>query len=665
MSKRTVLPLSLILLTLSGCETQSTLDHSEQLHLNGDINGSVDVLQAQAKKNPKDAKLRTAMYGKTELLVSHYSREANAALIRGDDAGAIRALQTLLKYDPANLGARQQIQSVQSMVYLRPMLAQANAIKQSNPQEALRQVRQIIAQKPNYTEAVELRDALTRELVKADNLNPKLSSAMQKPVSLSFTSQSLTTIFETISQMSGINFIVDKDIDPNAMASISAPRTTAEDALNLLLSTNQLQKKILNANTILIYPSRPDKDRLYRELAVRTFYLSHADPKVAAAEIKQILKPKEVLVDERLSAVIVRDGLDTLSAVEKLVQAIDIAQSEVTVDIQVLEVSLADEQSLGISYPEGIGLSVGNFGDLVGGAVGTSLSQLGGLNSSNILLDSGSTSVRVNALLRSGNTVTLANPRVRVKNRESAQVSIGDKIPVITSTTANLVTTSSVSYQDVGLKIDLKPNVSLNDEISLDMQIDMSHITKRIPGTETVPATFELGSRSTKTTLTARNNETQIVSGLIRTADTENVGGIPGLSKIPWIGKYLFGSTDAVKERTEIILLITPRIERNLDLPMSQVSTFSSGTEARSSTEGLVLRNSANLSLKSEGPPSTGLPPPLQQSDVNWQALPPPVQQSSMDQAGGAPAPATPPPMTTTTTTTTVVPAPVPPSPQP
>lgn len=657
MSKHIVLPLSLILLLMNGCETQSTLKKSEQLRLNGDIDGSVGVLQAGAKKNPDDIQLRTAVYSQTEVLISKYSREASAALMRGDEATAIRALQTLLRYDPANLGASQQIQNIQAMTYLRPMLARANELKQSSPQEALRQVRQIIAQKPNYTEAVELRDALTRELVKADNLNPKLSSAMQRPVSLSFSSQNLNTIFETISQMSGINFIMDKDIDPDAMASISAPKTTAEDALNLLLTTNQLQKKILNANTILIYPARPDKERLYRELAVRTFYLSHADPKLAAAEIKQILKPKEVLVDTRLSAVIVRDGLDTLGAVEKLVQAIDIAQSEVTVDIQVLEVSLADEQNLGIGYPESVGLSVGNFPNLVGGGLGTSLAQLGELNSSNILLDSGSTSIRVNALLRSGNTATLANPRVRIKNRESAQVSIGDKIPIITNTTANLITTASVTYQDVGLKIDITPNVSLNDEISLDMKIDMSHITKRVAGTDTIPATFELGSRSTKTTLTARNNETQVVSGLIRTADIEDTGGLPGLSRIPFIGKYLFGSTKATKEKTEIILLITPRIERNLDLPMSQVSTFSSGTEARSSTEGLVLRNSANLNLKSEGLPSAALPPPLKGSEGKWQALPPPIQQTSMDQAGDPPPPKTTAPVTTTTTTT-IVPAP-------
>lgn len=633
MSTRTLVHCSFGLILLTGCETQRAIEQSDELRQKGQIVDSVELLQAEAKENPDDVRLRTANFSKLELLVAQYSREASAALMRGDDAAAIAAMQTILKYDPGNLGARQEIQSIQMMTQLRPQLARAFAIKDSNPVEALYLVRQIIAQKPNYRAALELRNALTRELVSADNLSPDLSEAMRKPVSLEFSSQSLAAIFETIARVSGVNFVIDKDVNPNAAASMTATKTTPEDALNLLLATQQLQKKILNANTILVYPSRPEKDREYRELAVRTFYLSHSDPKLIAAEIKQLLKPKEVLVDERLNAVIVRDGLDTLSAVEKLVEAIDIAQSEVTVDIQVLEVSLADEQNLGIAYPESIGLSVGNFANLPEGLAGTPISALRGINGDNILLDTGSTSARINLLQRSGNTVTLANPRVRVKNREKAQVNIGDKIPVITTTTANQISTSSVSYQDVGLKIEVQPNISLADEITLDLFVEMSHITKRIPGSENVPATFELGSRSTKTMLTARNNETQVVSGLIRTADIDEGSGLPWLSTIPWLGKTLFGTNLGTQQKTEIILLLTPRIERNLDLPIAQVSTFHSGTEARSSTEGMILRDtSSSLTLKSSGDSSTlsaPLPPPMQQPDATWQPLPPPVEQQA------------------------------------
>lgn len=622
-------PLSLALLVLVGCETQRAIKQSDELRQKGDIVRSVEVLQAESRQAPDDVQLRTAQFSNLELLVAQYSREASTALMRGDDAAALRALETILKYDPANLGARQEIQNIQAMKQLRPQLARAYEMKRANPVEALNLVRQIIAQKPNYREALDFRNALTRELVSADYLSADLSEAMRKPLSLEFSAQSLTTIFETIARLSGVNFVIDKDVNPSASASLTASRTTAEDALNLLLTTQGLEKKILNNNTLLIYPRRPDKEREYRELAVRTFYLSHGEAKVVAAEIKQTLKPKEVLVDERLNAVIVRDGLDTLSAVEKLVEALDIAQAEVTIGIQVLEVAVTDEKNLGIDYPDAIGLSVGNLANVPAGLAGTPLSALRGLNSDNILLDAGSTSARINMLQRSGNTVTLANPRVRVRNREEAEVNIGDKIPVVTTTTANQVTTSSVSYQDVGLQIRLKPIISLSDEVNLELNVEMSHITKRIPGSENVPATFELGSRSTKTLLTARNNETQIVSGLIRTADVEEGSGLPWLSQIPWLGNKLFGTQATTQQKTEIILLLTPRIERNLDLPISQISTFHSGTEARSSTEGMILRDTTDkMILKPSGgdalPP---LPPPMQQPDATWQALPPPLPE--------------------------------------
>lgn len=631
MATRTLLPWVFTLALLSACETQRAIEQSDQLRRQGDIVRSVEVLQAEAKEEPDDVQLRTASFSQLELLVAQYSREASNALMRNDEAGAIRALQTILKYDPSNLGARQEIQSIQAMQQLRPQLERAYAIQTTNPVESLNLVRQIIAQKPNYRAALDLRSALTRQLVSADYLSPDLSEAMRKPVSLDFSSQSLTTIFETIARLSGVNFVIDKDVNPNASASMTATRTTAEDALNLLLATQQLQKKVLNSNTILVYPSRPDKEREYRELAVRTFYLSHGDPKLVAAEVKQILKPKEVLVDERLNAVIVRDGLDTLSAVEKLVEAIDIAQSEVTIDIQVLEVSLQDELNLGIDYPDSIGVSVGNLANVPAGLAGIPVSALRGINGDNILLDSGSTSARINMLQRSGNTVTLANPRVRVRNREEAQVNIGDKIPVLTTTTANDITTSSVNYLDVGLLIHVRPKITLTDEVELEMNLEMSHIVRRIPGTENVPATYELGTRSTKTLLTARNNETQVVSGLIRTTDIDQGSGLPWLSKIPWIGTKLFGTNVNTQEKTEIILLLTPRIERNLDLPISQISTFHSGTEARSSTEGMILRDTTqHMTLKSTGgsSPAPALPPPLATPpDANWQPLPPPLPE--------------------------------------
>ncbi|WP_240164272.1 hypothetical protein [Pseudomonas allii] len=103
MTTRTLILLGLVLLLASGCETQRAIKQSDELRQKGDIVRSVEVLQAEAKEDPDDIQLRTAQFSKLELLVAQYSREASTALMRGDDAAAIRALETILKYDPSNL----------------------------------------------------------------------------------------------------------------------------------------------------------------------------------------------------------------------------------------------------------------------------------------------------------------------------------------------------------------------------------------------------------------------------------------------------------------------------------------------------------------------------------------------------------------------------------
>ena len=76
----------------------------------------------------------------------------------------------------------------------------------------------------------------------------------------------------------------------------------------------------------------------------------------------------------------------------------------------------------------------------------------------------------------------LANPRIRVKNREKAKILIGDKVPVVTTTaTANVGVASSVSYLDVGLKLDVESTITLQDEVSMKVSLEVSNIVKEIP----------------------------------------------------------------------------------------------------------------------------------------------------------------------------------------
>ena len=636
-----------LLVFLSGCAVDRAMDASDEARQKGDYVTAVQILRKQVKQTPNDIRVQTALHGAIERLTSYYSQQAERALRDGREDLALADLRVIAEYDPANVAARNAIVDIQSRARLQPLLNQARAMQATDPRGALRLVRQVLAEQPNYYEAVQLRDDLSSRLERADAVAPKVSEALRRPVSLNFTSQPLVSIFDAIHRLTGLNFVFDRDVNQTASASISASRTTAEDAINLLLASQQLNKKMLDPKTFLIYPARAEKDRIYRDLVVRTFFLSYADPKQVGAYIKQMFKPREVLVDERLNAVIVRDGLDTIGPIENMVQTLDLPQSEVTMDVTALEVSRNDLRNLGIEYPGNMGVSVARGEPVVeprNGSSGTiPLNNLLNLSRGDIRVTS--PELTLNMLESSGNTEMLANPRVRVRNREKATVTIGERVPVVTTTSINGVgTTESINYQDVGLKLEIEPIISLHDEIDIKVSMDVSNVIRE-EKTRTGLIAYVIGTRNIDTTLTARNNEMQIIGGLIRRLDFDRQSGLPWVSRIPILGQYFFGSKNRSNENSEIVLLIRPRIERNLELPASQISTFMSGTEARPGDESLQLRASegVNVSAPSGGGAAGGAtpPPPMEQpSNNNWQPLPPPTTGP----AGAASAPAAPSP---------------------
>ncbi|WP_175964386.1 secretin N-terminal domain-containing protein [Burkholderia pyrrocinia] len=641
---RTVLLLCGTVLLLTGCSVDRGLRASEAATEQGDLRGAVDILHDEKTKHPDDIRLATRYYGALDRLAVAYSRDAQQLLADGEDDAAIAALQVILQYDPGNLGVRRQIERIRARARLRPLLDEARTLEHSDPRRALANVRQILSEFPNDPEALELRAEITSTLASADNLAPRVSPALKRTISLNFNAQPLSSAFATISRLTGAIFTFDKDVNISIPVTIVATQTTAEDAINLLLLTGQLEKKALNANTFLIYPARPDKLREYRDLAVRVFFMSYADPKLVAAQVKQILKPREVQVDERLNAVVVRDGLDTIGAVERLVQALDLPQSEVTLEVQALEMSTSDARELGIQYPESFDFSP------VNGATGIPIGNLTNLTKDDLLVRFGDPVAKINALAKAGRVEMLAHPRIRVKNREQAVINIGERLPVVTTTTnANGFVGESVAYQEVGLKLEIEPNISLSDEISIKLAIDISNITNTVKTTTGLIA-YVLGTRGAKTTMTARNNEPQIVGGLIRRSDMQNVTGLPFLSRLPLVGSKLFGTEGSSQESSEIIVVITPRIERNIDLPAAQISTFMSGTESRTSIDDVVLPNSKDLNATVSGATSTSTAapsPPVSAPSGNWQPLPPPVASLAPRPAaspGGQATPANTPP---------------------
>ncbi|OXI90356.1 secretin [Burkholderia sp. AU31652] len=561
----------------------------------------LSTLQQQKQAAPDDIALTTAVEGSRQEYVRAELKAADRQVAQGNHAAAIDHLNNVLREEPGNFKASQSLEQVKRRQQMSVDLARAQRIGGEKPQEALEIVRRILAEQPNHADAKRLRDTLLNQSQAGRTVRPQLADALRKPVSLNFKQQPLMNIFDVISRVSGVNFVFDRDVDTTQPATLFAERTTAEDAINLLLRTNQLEKKVLDKHTLLVYPSQPDKARNYTEFAIRTFFLSHADAKSVMAALRQMIKPKDVYVDERVNAVVMRDTPETIQVAERVVMGLDIPQSEVTLDVQVLEVNMNDSLDLGVQYPGKVQFNA--LGSVEGGAL--TLGDLLRLNRDRVGVssESGGLALAIDMLQKQGKTKTIANPKIRVRNMEKANIKIGERVPIVTTTNANGVVTESVSYQDVGLMLKVEPRISLNEEVSVKVNMEVSSILSK-ETTKTGLVAYSLGTRNAETLMTAKNGETQILAGLVKRNESESIAGLPGMSGLPVLGR-LFGSNGRSSERSEIVLLITPHIERNLDLPTSAVTTFLSGTESRVTTEALTLESARAVPARmtsSDGP---------------------------------------------------------------
>lgn len=415
-------------------------------------------------------------------------------------------------------------------------------------------------------------DKTGREL----GIYPKLKEAYRKPVSLSFSNATLLQAFDALKQASGLNYILDKDVRTDQRVTLSVTNKPVHDILRLLLATNQLERRVLDEDTLLIYPNTPAKAAEYREMVVRTFYLSNAEANKVAATVRAIAKAKDVVVDEKLNLLVVRDSAEVIRLAEKLVAAQDVPEPEVMLELEVLEISVSRLLEMGINWPSSASASVIGSGGVAGQLT---LTEARNRSSSLVRLNVSDPLIAARLRSQKGDANLLANPRVRVRNKQAAKILIGERVPVFTTTaTANVGTSESVNYLDVGLKLDIEPTVSVDDEVSMKLALEVSNILETISRTSGTQA-YRLGTRNTSTTLRVHNGETNILAGLIQHDERRSNMGVPGMNELPLVSK-LFGAAQDSDTRTEIVLLVTPHIVRNIELPGVGLQEFLAGTDS-------------------------------------------------------------------------------------
>lgn len=568
---------SLACLVLAGCAGQVAFREANQLLTDNKPAEGVAKLEEAVKLDPKNAEYRVALSTTRASLVNRYLTAAEANRRDGRLTEAEKWYRQVMVYDPESAMARQGLELLVVERKHRLVVAEGEALlKKGKPEDlvtALDMLRPVLTENPRQKEALNLKERIEEVQNKQAKPEAKLAESFRKTITLEFRDAPLRTVFDVIAKVSGLNFFFDKDIRPDLKANIMARNTTIEDAVRLLMVTNQLEQKILNENSVLIYPSTPQKLKDYQTLSVRTFYLANADVKAVSNTIKTIVKTKDLVIDERLGLIIMRDTPDAIRMAERIVALQDLSDPEVMLEVEVVEMKRSRLLELGINWPSQLSLS-----PLQIDGVPLVLRDLGSLNRRNLKVG-GSPSVTANARKEDGDVSILANPRIRVRNKEKAKILIGDRVPVIT-TTSNVTgfVSESINYLDVGLKLEVEPSIYLDEEVAIKVNLEVSSLVKEILSKSGSQA-YQIGTRGASTVLRLKDGETQILAGLISDEDRSSSNKVPGLGEMPVAGR-LFGSQKDDTLRSEILLSITPRVVRSIRRPDLQSAEFDSGTES-------------------------------------------------------------------------------------
>lgn len=625
----------LLLLLLAGCASKGSVP--EQAYQQGRVlleQGKPEEGLAALKKgldaDPGNIELRSYYFLQRDNWLSKLLLQGNNARFAHRWQEAEAAYKRVLAIDENNLSALDGLKDAQKGVQRDEAITQARELLAANDAGGARdKLRPVLAEEPGNPDARTLYSQIEQKLAVSNSAAARLQPRFRKPVSLEFKDAPIKTVFEMLSKSSGINFMLDRDLRPDLKVSVFVKHTTIEDALQNILSTNQLARKIINENSVLIYPASKKAD--YEEMVVRTFYLSNVEPKQAETLLKTMVKVKDIFVDDKLNILVIRDSADVVRMAEKLLASYDLGDPEVLLEVEVLEVNSTKLEELGARYPNQMAVSVQGSQ----GKGKLTFNEIKNFNSNMGVVAFNDPSFVLNLLETEGVGKLLTNPRIRVKNHKKAKIHIGDKVPVITTTnTATGFSSGSVSYLDVGLQLEMEPSVKLNDEVSMDVNLEVSNIVKEVKSGDTLA--YQIGSRKANTTLRLKNGETQVLAGLINDLERANTDKVPGLANLPIIGR-LFRNERNQGDRTEIVMLITPRVVRNIAPPDASLVEFSTGTDSGNALPSGGRMESAAM------PQPTPMPDMPEPEPMQPQPVPTQFQEDQGDAIPAGVPPAAPP----------------------
>jgi general secretion pathway protein D len=268
-----------------------------------------------------------------------------------------------------------------------------------------------------------------------------------------------------------------------------------------------------------------------------------------------------IIADKDNNALLIMASPAEYEVIESAVRKLDVVPRQVLIEVTIAEITLSDEFSFGLEWY--FNNSAKGKGFLDTGATG--ITQLTPGFSYAWLDPAGSIKAVLNALAANSKLNIISSPHIMVSDNRTAKIQVGDRVPTVSQTQALATVTtttgviSSIQYLDTGVMLSVTPHINAGGLITMDISQEVSNAVKTVTSGIDSPT---ISKRSAQSTVTVQAGETMVLGGLISDKKSNANSGLPYLSEIPVLGA-LFGAQNVKDDRTELVMMITPKLVAN------------------------------------------------------------------------------------------------------
>jgi len=364
------------------------------------------------------------------------------------------------------------------------------------------------------------------------------------PVTLSARDLDVKDVLSLLSRSRGLNIVCAADV--TGPITIELHEVPFDDALRAVSAIAGLE---VTRKGDLYYVRKPDQGdpAIDIMLEARTFRLDYIEAPDVVTVLTPLLSPHGTATSyNRARAIVVEDWPGVLDRVGEVIASIDLPPRQVLIEANVLEARLSRNYRFGVDWS-----ILASAGDGDGQASVDGFASAG-TEKIYTFWNQGDFTAALEASDAVDELQSLATPRLLVTDGDEARIIIGDQLGFSVVSTVDNTVIQNVEFLDVGTKLIVKPTISSDGFLQLDIHPELSNgvIQNGLPSKSTSEVT---------TRVLVKDGQSLVIGGLIRERDERSRKGIPILIDIPLLGP-IFGRTTKQKIRSELITVITPHI---------------------------------------------------------------------------------------------------------